>query len=148
MNMFMLQTRPQWGFLVGAGTVGIPAILLVLATDIRIYGLAWMGALTAALVGGGWAAILSLRRNSTNLWRAALLGSYAWMATLLVLTPIIPYLLYWVIPVLPIAALFGLAMGAAAGGLMRWAGIRVAPAQPVVRRRKVARLADGRRIAS
>ena len=146
MNMFMLQTRPQWGVLVGAAAVGTPTVLLVLATDGRAHRLAWLAALTATLVGGGWAAILSVRKNSTDLWRATLLGSYAWMATLLVFAPIVPYLLFWVIPLLPVAAVLGALMGAVMGGVLHGAGVRVAPPQLVARRRKVARLANGRRI--
>ena len=126
MNMFMLQTKPQWGWMVGAGAVGIPAIGLVAATEGRGSGWAWLAALTATLVGGGWAALLSLRGHRATLARATLLGSYAWMATTFVTSILLYVYLYpYLIITLPISALFGAVMGAIVGGVMKWAGIQV-----------------------
>jgi hypothetical protein len=137
MNMFMLQTRPQWGFLVGAGAVGLPAAVLVAATEVRVSGLAWLAALTAALVGGGWAALLSLRNPATSLWRATLLGAYAWMGTTFVFSLMTLYYAFYFLATLPVAALLGAVMGAIVGAFMTWAGIQVAPPRRAIIRRKV-----------
>jgi hypothetical protein len=137
MNMFIFQTRPAWGFLVGAAAVGIPTALLVLATDGRAHGLAWLAALTATLVGAGWASLLTLHKRSTDLQRATRLGSYAWMATTFVFgLPLSLYFLPFLLFTLPIAAIFGACMGAAVGGVLRWIDVRVAPEPRVVLRRK------------
>lgn len=139
MNMFMLSNRAQWGFLVGSAAVGVPTVLLVVLTDARGSGPAWMAALTAALVGGGWAALLSLQNKPPTLWRAVRLGASAWMATTFVFSLLSFYLLPYLIYTLPLSALIGAGLGATAGGLLRWADIGVAPPVRYVRPRRMGR---------
>ena len=139
MNMFMLKTKPQWGFLVGLGAVGPAAAWLVLETDPRAARLSWLIALAAIVFGAGSASLLALQQNSTTLWEAARLGAYAWMAV----TFVVSFLLFWLNPFLilslAVTVPFGAAMGTAMGGILHGAGIRVAPPpKVVVHRRKVA----------
>jgi hypothetical protein len=120
MNMFMIM---RWGFLIGSGSVGIPAFLLVITTDARTEGYSWLTALVAALVGGVWASLLALQKNSADLRRAARLGVYASLAIAFLVSPLILLYAFFYFPplvvVVPLYALLGAGMGAAMGWILK-----------------------------
>ena len=137
MNMFMLQTKPQWGLLVGFGSVGPAAVLLVLgADDPRTVKFCWLTAVVIVLVGSGAASLLALRRSSTGIGEAARLGAFAWICVSIVVSLLVLWFTPFLILTLPIAALIGAIMGAAIGALMKGVGITVASPVRVPRRRR------------
>jgi hypothetical protein len=139
MNMFMLQTKPQWGLLVGFGSVLPPAVLLVLgADDPRTDKLCWLMAVVIVLVGAGAASLLALRRTSTGLGEAARLGAFAWICASIVVSLTVFFFNPFVILTVPIAAVIGAIMGTLIGALMKGAGIAVAPPARIPRRRRPA----------
>jgi hypothetical protein len=144
MNMFMLQSQGWWGILIGLFSVGVPSVLLILHPETRGSGTAWQIALMMALLGGSVGGVVAIRKDTTTIARAAWIGSCAGMAAWCLASFLVFFFNPFVIVALPIPALLGAVMGTIAGGLLRWAGVRVAPPLPVVRRCKTALLKHGR----
>ena len=136
MNMFIFM---GWGFVIGLVSVGLPSFLLVALTGARSERSAWWTVLACALVGAVWAAVLAPRKNRTDLRRAAWLGLYAWLPTLIVTSLFVTAFCFFYLPLLIVISapvlLMGAGMGAAVAGILRIEGL-VPPVVAVTRPRR------------